>query len=176
MAEDNGNGTGSNAVWAIAFVIVVAIIGGVVYYSGVLKGGPADQGGLDTPGSLARRERGGRQRRDRPALGDRHEQRAPHSVAVAGRAQRTAGEGEGVSLRGPVVQLQPRDRKEVRRTRVEDERVLQFDRPNDPALGAEPARGGQPVSIELREGPGDLGPGRSRRGAQILSITCLTTV
>lgn len=40
MAEDNGNGTGSNAVWAIAFVIVVAIIGGVVYYSGVLKGGP----------------------------------------------------------------------------------------------------------------------------------------
>jgi|GEM_PF-2052569 len=40
MAEDNGNGTGSNAVWAIAFVIVVAIIAGVVYYSGILKTNP----------------------------------------------------------------------------------------------------------------------------------------
>jgi len=37
MAEENG--TGSNAVWAIALIIVVAIIAGVVYYSGVLKGG-----------------------------------------------------------------------------------------------------------------------------------------
>ncbi len=36
MAEENG--TGSNAVWAIAMVIIVAIIAGVVYYSGVLKG------------------------------------------------------------------------------------------------------------------------------------------
>ena len=38
MAEENG--TGSNAVWAIALIIVVAIIAGVVYYSGVLKTGP----------------------------------------------------------------------------------------------------------------------------------------
>jgi hypothetical protein len=38
MAEDNG--TGSNAVWAIALVVVVAIIAGVVYYSGVLKTSP----------------------------------------------------------------------------------------------------------------------------------------
>jgi len=38
MAEENG--TGSNAVWAIAFVIIVAIIGAVVYYSGVLKTKP----------------------------------------------------------------------------------------------------------------------------------------
>ena len=35
MTEENG--TGSNAVWAIALIIVVAIIGAVVYYSGVLK-------------------------------------------------------------------------------------------------------------------------------------------
>ncbi len=35
MAEENG--TGSNAVWAIALIIIVAIIGGVVYYSGILK-------------------------------------------------------------------------------------------------------------------------------------------
>lgn len=38
MADENG--TGSNAVWAIALVVVVAIIAGVVYYSGVLKTKP----------------------------------------------------------------------------------------------------------------------------------------
>lgn len=38
MADDNG--TGSNAVWAIALIIIVAIIGGVVYYSGILKNSP----------------------------------------------------------------------------------------------------------------------------------------
>lgn len=38
MTEENS--TGSNAVWAIAFVIVIAIIAGVVYYSGVLKTSP----------------------------------------------------------------------------------------------------------------------------------------
>lgn len=37
MAEENG--TGSNAVWAIALVIIVAIIAGLVYYSGILKPG-----------------------------------------------------------------------------------------------------------------------------------------
>ena len=40
MAEDNGNGTGSNAVWAIALIIIVAIIAGVVYYSGILRTSP----------------------------------------------------------------------------------------------------------------------------------------
>ncbi|MBK7706556.1 MAG: hypothetical protein IPN69_00955 [Acidobacteria bacterium] len=35
--ENNGNGTGSNAVWAIALVVVVAIIAALVYYSGILK-------------------------------------------------------------------------------------------------------------------------------------------
>ena len=34
---DENNGTGSNAVWAIAMVLIVAIIGGVLYYSGVLR-------------------------------------------------------------------------------------------------------------------------------------------
>ncbi len=37
MTEENS--TGSNAVWAIALVIIVAIIAGLVYYSGILKGG-----------------------------------------------------------------------------------------------------------------------------------------
>ena len=35
--DGGGNGTGSNAVWAIAFVLVVAIIVGALYYSGFLK-------------------------------------------------------------------------------------------------------------------------------------------
>lgn len=38
MADENR--TGSNAVWAIALIIVVAIIGAVVYYSGILKTSP----------------------------------------------------------------------------------------------------------------------------------------
>jgi len=37
MVDGGGGGTGSNAVWAIAFVIVVAMIVGALYYSGVLR-------------------------------------------------------------------------------------------------------------------------------------------
>ncbi len=50
MTEDNS--TGSNAVWAIAFIIVIAIIAGVVYYSGVLKSSPADTKDIDIDVSL----------------------------------------------------------------------------------------------------------------------------
>lgn len=45
MSEENT--TGSNAVWAIALVIIVAIIGGLVYYSGVLKSSPAKKTDID---------------------------------------------------------------------------------------------------------------------------------
>lgn len=45
MSEENG--TGSNAVWAIALIIVVAIIGAVVYYSGVLKTSPNKKSDVD---------------------------------------------------------------------------------------------------------------------------------
>ena len=38
MAE--GEGTASNAIWAVALIIIVALIVGVIYYSGVLKGNP----------------------------------------------------------------------------------------------------------------------------------------
>lgn len=37
------NSTGSNAVWAIALVVIVAIIAGLVYYSGILKTSPKKQ-------------------------------------------------------------------------------------------------------------------------------------
>ena len=36
MAEENG--TGSNLIWAITTIIIVAIIAGAVYYSGFLGG------------------------------------------------------------------------------------------------------------------------------------------
>lgn len=36
MADENG--TGSNAIWAIAAIIIVAIIAGALYYSGFLGG------------------------------------------------------------------------------------------------------------------------------------------
>ena len=33
--------TGSNAIWAIALIIIVAIIAGAIYYSGILRNAPA---------------------------------------------------------------------------------------------------------------------------------------
>lgn len=36
MAEENG--TGSNLIWAITTIIIVAIIAGALYYSGFLGG------------------------------------------------------------------------------------------------------------------------------------------
>jgi len=41
MSEENS--TGSNAVWAIALVVIVAIIAGLIYYSGILKTSPKKQ-------------------------------------------------------------------------------------------------------------------------------------
>jgi len=37
MAEEEG--TASNAIWAVALIIIVAMIVGVVYYSGILRSG-----------------------------------------------------------------------------------------------------------------------------------------
>jgi hypothetical protein len=39
----DGEGTASNAIWAVALIIIVALIVGVVYYSGVLNGGNKKQ-------------------------------------------------------------------------------------------------------------------------------------
>ncbi len=38
MAE--GEGTASNAIWAVALIIIVGMILGGIYYSGILKGSP----------------------------------------------------------------------------------------------------------------------------------------
>jgi hypothetical protein len=34
---ETGDSTGSNAIWAISFLIIVAMIVGALYYSGALK-------------------------------------------------------------------------------------------------------------------------------------------
>ena len=41
MAEENG--TGSNVIWAITTIIIVAIIAGALYYSGFLGGTKKEQ-------------------------------------------------------------------------------------------------------------------------------------
>ena len=38
MAEQEG--TASNAIWAVALIIIVAMIIGIVYYSGILRSNP----------------------------------------------------------------------------------------------------------------------------------------
>ncbi|MEP6945769.1 MAG: hypothetical protein ABJA02_07620 [Acidobacteriota bacterium] len=38
-----GNSTGSSAIWAIAMIIIVALIAGAVYYSGILRTRPSIQ-------------------------------------------------------------------------------------------------------------------------------------
>jgi hypothetical protein len=35
---DDGNSTASNMIWAIAMIIIVAIIAGALYYGGFLNG------------------------------------------------------------------------------------------------------------------------------------------
>jgi len=40
---DSGNGAANSAIWAIAMIIIVALIAGAVYYSGILKTAPARQ-------------------------------------------------------------------------------------------------------------------------------------
>jgi len=38
MVDEDGGGTASNAIWAVAMIIIVALIAGVLYFT-VLKGG-----------------------------------------------------------------------------------------------------------------------------------------
>ena len=39
----DGEGTASNAIWAVALIIIVALIVGVIYYSGILRSSPAEK-------------------------------------------------------------------------------------------------------------------------------------
>jgi hypothetical protein len=42
--REGGESTGSNAIWAVAMIIIVAILAGAVYYSGILKRSPVGTG------------------------------------------------------------------------------------------------------------------------------------
>ena len=119
------------------------------------------------------------ERGDRPSLGDGEQHGPGRALATRGDAQRAPGQDERVALPRPVVEPEPGDREDVRRRRVEDERVLELDRADRPALRAEPALARDRLAVETRERPRDLAvraPRGSRWIAQILSITCLTTV
>ena len=59
---------------------------------------------------------------------------------------------------------------------IEDEGSLELDRLNGPVLCPEPASGRERLAVEPGEDPRDVGAGRTVGAAQILSITCLTTV
>ena len=43
VPEGGGESTASNAIWAVAMIIIVALIAGAIYYSGVLRKAPASQ-------------------------------------------------------------------------------------------------------------------------------------
>ena len=119
------------------------------------------------------------ERGDGPTLGDRGEQGTGRAIATHGDPQRAPGQHERVALPRPVVEPEPGDRQHVRRLGVEDERLLEVDRADRPALRAEPALARDRLAVEAAERPRDLavrGSRGSRRTAQILSITCLTTV
>lgn len=49
---DEGNGTGSNVIWALATIIIVAIIAAVVMYSGLLNGGGTKKNEVDVKVSV----------------------------------------------------------------------------------------------------------------------------
>jgi hypothetical protein len=44
---DEENGTGTNMIWAVAMVIIVAIIAGALYYSGFLSRRPPGTQNID---------------------------------------------------------------------------------------------------------------------------------
>jgi hypothetical protein len=62
-----------------------------------------------------------------------------------------AGQGEGIALRPPVVELETGDGKDVRRLCLQDEGILEGDGPDRPPLRAEPARVGELAEVEAGE-------------------------
>ena len=90
--------------------------------------------------------------------------------------ERLTGQGERVTLDATVVQPQTSDGQDVRRARIKDEGGLELRRLDGVPLGPEPACAGELLPIQVGEDPRDLRAGRSLGAAQILSITCLTTV
>ena len=88
-----------------------------------------------------------------PSVRHRDQQRPPGAVSGFGDPQRAAGQRERVALGAPIVEPEARDRQDVRRALVEDERRLELDRFDAATLRPEPAGGGELLSIEIRRGP-----------------------
>ncbi|CAN5591640.1 hypothetical protein BH10ACI3_BH10ACI3_04780 [soil metagenome] len=40
-ADEGSSSTASNAIWAFAFVVIVGLLAGAIYYSGIMKKGSA---------------------------------------------------------------------------------------------------------------------------------------
>ncbi len=140
---------------------------------------PADEGGPDRgiagggrgTGRRGRVLRDHGQGRDDPPLPHRDAQRPPRPVAGHGLTERRPGEREGIRLATAVVEGQRDHGQHVRPGLVQDERLVEG-RPDDRAtLRAEPASVPDRLEVEPPDGGLDL-----RARAQILSITCLTTV
>ena len=45
--NDGGSGAASSAIWAVAFLIIVGLIVGAVYYSGILRSSPTKKVDVD---------------------------------------------------------------------------------------------------------------------------------
>jgi hypothetical protein len=45
--ERSGDSTASSAIWAFAFILIVAVLAGVVYYSGILRRAPSGPQKID---------------------------------------------------------------------------------------------------------------------------------
>ena len=113
-------------------------------------------------GGCLRRVLPARERRDRPALGDRDGERPPRTVAGKGFPKRLPGQGQAVGLPAPVVQRQLDKREGVRPRRVEHERLIERGVADRPSLGSEPAGIGDGGGVEC--GDGGLDGGSSRSG------------
>ena len=146
--------------------------------------GPANECRRDGSRAAARAVRRRGDARDRPPVGDRGQQGAPRPVAVPGRAQWVPGQGEGIAVRAPVVELETGDGEDVRHLRLQDEGVLEGDGADRPPLRAEPARAGELAEVEAGECRRDGGAielDADRIGVRTdyvpeLIITCLTNV
>jgi hypothetical protein len=124
---------------------------GIVDHRGA---GPADEGGGER-GVGSVRPIG--KRADRPPLAHRDGQRPPHAVPRHGFAQLGSGQPDRVALGAVAVESERHGREDVRRGRIEDERVVEASIDDRPTLGPEPAGTGERGAIEAPDRGRDVG-------------------
>jgi hypothetical protein len=116
-------------------------------------GRPADEGRRRRQSRI----RACRERWHGPALRHGDREGPPRAIAGGSLAQRSARQGDRVQLSGLVIERDGREREDVRNVAVEDERFVELDAVERPALGAEPARAGDRLEVERRDRSSDLG-------------------